>query len=132
MGARERLARRALDLHLDELARRAETVEVDHLVVARAAAKPRGVGTRRPFHEHLERSPDEPLGALAGAPLDHLDEPLHPLDLDLVRYLVRQRRRLGPAPRRVDERERAVVADLLGDLERKPEVLLGLPREADD
>ena len=43
-----------------------------------------------------------------------------------------ERRRLGAAPRREDEREGAVVADLLDDLERLREVLLGLPREADD
>ena len=42
------------------------------------------------------------------------------------------RRRLGPAPRREDEGEGAVVADLLADLERLREVLLGLAREADD
>ena len=42
------------------------------------------------------------------------------------------RRRFGSLPRRVDERERAVVGDLLDDLERLLEVLLGLAREADD
>ena len=46
--------------------------------------------------------------------------------------LVGELRRLGAAARRVDERERAVEADLLGDLERLREVRLGLPREADD
>ena len=39
---------------------------------------------------------------------------------------------LGPAARREDEREGAVVADLLDDLERLGEVRLGLAREADD
>ena len=40
------------------------------------------------------------------------------------------RRRLGAAARREDERERRVVADLLDDLERLREVLLGLARES--
>ena len=39
---------------------------------------------------------------------------------------------LGAAPRREDEGEGAVVADLVDDLERLGEVLLGLAREADD
>ena len=69
--------------------------------------------------EHVERAADEALRALAGAALDDLDEALHALDRDLVRHeVVGQLGRLGAAPRRVDERERAVVADLLGDLER--------------
>ena len=42
------------------------------------------------------------------------------------------RRRLSPSPRREDEREGAVEADLLAHLERLEEVLLGLPREPDD
>ena len=61
-----------------------------------------------------------------------LDEPLHPLDLHLVRHLVGHRRRLGAVARRVDERERAVEPDLLDDLERLAEVVLGLAGEADD
>ena len=56
-----------------------------------------------------------------------------PLDLDLVRDdAVGDLRGLGAAARREDERERAVVADLLDDLERLLEVLLGLAGEADD
>ena len=66
----------------------ARPLEVDDLVVARAAAQPRRVGARGALDEHVERAPDEALGALAGAPLDDLDEPLHALDLDLVRHLV--------------------------------------------
>ena len=38
-----------------------------------------------PFDEHVERAPDEALRALARAALDDLDEPLHALDLHLVR-----------------------------------------------
>ena len=78
----------------------------------------RRVGARRPLDEHLERAPDEALRALAGAPLDDLDEALHALDLLLVRHAVLELGRLRPPPRREDERERAVVADLLDDLER--------------
>ena len=40
---------------------------------------------RRALDEHVERAADEPLRALAGAPLDHLDEALHAFDRDLVR-----------------------------------------------
>ena len=61
-----------------------------------------------------------------------LDEPLHPLDLDLVRHLVGHCRRLGAGARRVDEGEGAVVADLLDHLERLAEVRLRLAGEADD
>ena len=39
------------------------------------------VGAARPLDEHLDRAPDEPLRALAGAALDDLDEPLEPRDL---------------------------------------------------
>jgi hypothetical protein len=49
-----------------------------------------------------------------------------------VWQLIGQIRGLGSAPGRIDERERAVVADRLGDLERLLEVRLGLAREADD
>jgi hypothetical protein len=66
-------------------------------------------------------------------PLDDLDEALHPLDGRVVRdQAVGERGRLGAATRAVDERERAVVADLLGDFEGLLEVGFGLAREADD
>ena len=42
------------------------------------------------------------------------------------------RRGIGAAARRVDERERVVVSDLVDDLERLAEVVLGLAGEADD
>ena len=106
------------DLDLDDLARRAETLEVHDLVVPRAAAQLRGSVRDGPSTSTSSVRPDEPLGALAGAALDDLDEALHRSHLDLVRRLVGQRRRLGAAARRVDERERAVEADLLDDLER--------------
>ena len=78
------------------------------------------------------RAPHEALGALARAALDDLDEALHALDLLLVGDAVLQRRRLGAAAGGEDEGEGAVVADLLGHLERLAEVGLRLAREADD
>ena len=93
----------------------------------------RRVGAARALDEHLLRGARRTaLRALQRAALDDLDQPLHALALDRVRDLVGQLRRLGPAPRREDEREGRVVADLLDDLERGAEVLLGLAREADD
>ena len=68
----------------------------------------------------------------AAMPLHELDEPLDAVALDLVRDLLGHRRRVGARARRVDERERAVEADLLDDLERLAEVVLGLAGEADD
>src|SRR5215218_10647353 len=130
--ARERLARRRLDLDVDVLAGPREAGEVDDLVVARAAAQPARVGSRRALDEHLEGAADEPLRALARAALDDLDEPLHALDLLLVADAVLELRRLRLAAGREDERERAVVADVLDDRERLAEVGLGLTREADD
>ena len=106
--------------------------EVDGRVPPRAAAQHRRVGARRALDEHLLDPADARLVALAGEPLRQLDEPLHALDLQLVRHLVGHRRGLGARARRVDERERAVVADLLDHLERLAEVVLGLAGEADD
>src|SRR4051794_32455208 len=131
--AAEGLARRARDLHADELPGRGRAGEVHGLVVARAAPQARGVGPRAALDEHLELAADEALRALVGAALDDLDEALHALDLDLVcDDSLAQRTGLGPAARREDERERAVVADLFADGEGLCEVLLGLAREADD
>ena len=82
------------DLDLDQLAGLAGALEVDRLVVACAAPEPRRVGPAGPLDQHLHRPADEPLGALAGAALDQLDEALHPLALDRVRDLAGHRRRL--------------------------------------
>ena len=70
-----------------------------------------------------------PLGRHA---LDDVDEALDALVLDLVRHLIRHRRGLGAAPRRVDERKGAVEADLFDGAARLFEVTLGLAGEADD
>ena len=65
--------------HVGQLAGRGQTREVDGLVVAGPAPQPLRVGARGAFHEHLQRAPDEPLGALARVALDDLDQALHPL-----------------------------------------------------
>ena len=83
--AGERLARRRGDLAPARSRPAREAGEVHDLVVPRAAAQARRVGARRALDEHVERPPDEALRALAGAALDDLDEPLHALDLHLVR-----------------------------------------------
>src|SRR3954471_14360424 len=111
---RERLARGRVDLDGDDLARPREAGEVDRLVVPRAATDARGVRARGGLDEDVERAADEPLRSLVRAALHDLDEALHALDLDVVRYdAFAERRGLRAAPRRVDERERAVVAHVL-------------------
>ena len=82
--------------------------------------------------QHLLDRADALGVPLRGDPLHDLDQSLEPLVLDLVGHLVGQRGRLGAVAGRVDEREGAVVAHLLDDLERLREVVLGLAREADD
>ena len=116
--AAQRLRGGAFDLDVDQLAGLGDAVEVDRLVVAGAAPQLGLVGAAGPFDQDLHRPADEALGALGGAPLDHLDQPFHPLDLDRVRQLALHRRRLGFAARREDEGEGAVVADLLDHLQR--------------
>src|ERR1039458_5007742 len=120
--AGERLTRGGADPHVHQLAGSAQTAEVDDLVVARASAPAAGVGARRALNEHLKSAADEALRAFLRPALDHLHQTLEPCHLDLVRELIRQLRGLGSAPGRVDERERAVVADRLGNLDRKTAV----------
>ena len=91
-----------------------------------------GVGAAWPFDEHFLDASNALAVPLRGQALDDLDEPLDPLALDVVRHLVGHRCGFGARTRRVDERESAVVADLLHDLERLAEVVLGLARKADD
>src|ERR1700761_4992886 len=119
------------DRDSDDLSGRAEAGDIDDLVVTRPAAHAARIGSRRTLDEHVESPTHKTLCALMSGPLDDLDEALHPRDLDLVGDLVRQRRGVGAAPRRVEESERPVVSDLLGDLEGLLEVVLGLAREAD-
>ena len=105
--------------------------EIDGRVAARAAAQHRGVRPARAFDEHLLDAPDSLAVPLVRDALDDVDEPLDALLLDISGTWAGQCR-FRPLPRRVDEREGAVVADLLDDLERLLEVALGLAREADD
>src|SRR5204862_116546 len=65
--AGECLRGRRADLHGDDLARASHTLEVHDLVVADATAQARRVGARGALDEHVERAPDEALGALARA-----------------------------------------------------------------
>ena len=130
--AAERRRGRARDLDLDQLAGGRGAVEVDGLVVTGAAAQPRGIGAARALDQDLHGAADEALGALPGAALDQLHQALHALSLHRVRKLVVEPRRLGAPPRREDEGEGAVVADLVDHLERPREVGLGLSGEADD
>src|SRR5437588_4893087 len=116
----KRLTRGAGDLDPDELSRGGQAVEVDDLVVRRAATHSARVGARGAFDEHLKCPSDEPLRSFVGPSLDDLDEAPESLHLDPARHLVGQRGRLRPPARRVGERERAVVADLLSHLERLP------------
>ena len=76
--------------------------------------------------------PEQLLVACVGVALDDLDEPLEALALDVLADLLVHARRVRPAPRRVDERERVIERDLLADRERLGELGLGLAREADD
>ena len=70
--------------------------------------------------------------ARRSALLDDFDQPLDALVLDLLRHLVGQLGRLGAVSRREDEGEGPVVADLLDCGDRLLELLLRLPRKADD
>ena len=67
-----------------------------------------------------------------GNALDDVDQPLDAITLDLFGKLVGHRSRLRARARRIDERERAVVSDLLDCSERFAEVLFRLAREAHD
>src|SRR5262245_9779095 len=132
LDASERGRCRAVDAHVDESARRARPGEVDGCVAPCSPAQQRGVRPARPLDENLLGTPDAFGVPVKRNTLDDLHEPLDAFLLDLLRNLVLGSGRLGPLPRRVDERERAVVGDVLHDLERLFEVALGLAREADD
>src|ERR1700722_2907092 len=131
--AHEGLARGLDDLHLRQLAGRSEAGEVDDLVVACASALALGVCTRGPFDKPLHGTAHEALRALGGATLDHLNKPFHALYLDRMGHdPLGHLGCLGASTGREDEGERAVIAHLLGDLQRLLEILLTLSREADD
>src|ERR671936_1944345 len=126
LGAAKRGRGRAFDADVDELARLGLAGEVHRCVAPRPPAQERRVGPARAFDEHLLHAADAGLVPLERDALAELDQALDPLRLDLVRHLVKHRRRLRAAPRREDERERPVEADLLDDLERAAKVVLRL------
>ena len=120
------------DLDLDQVARLRRALEVDRLVVAAASAQAGRVGAAGALDQDVERAAHEALRALLRARLHEIHEALHALLLHRMRNLTVHRRRLGAAARREHEGEGAVVGDLIDDLERPLEVLVGLAREADD
>ena len=88
--------------------------KIDRLVRAGAAAQRARVGARGALDQHLlRRCRRAPGCARAAWRLDARDEPLEPLALDVLGHLLLHPRGVRAAPRRVDERERVVVADLL-------------------
>src|SRR4029453_17344945 len=121
-----------VDADIDEGAGLARPREVDRRVAARTPPQQRRVRATGPFDEHLLDSADPSSVLALSNALDKLNEPLDPNLFDMSRDLVRGHGRFGAPAWRVDERERAVVGDLLHDLERLLEVALGLAGEADD
>src|SRR5215471_16439872 len=71
---REGLAGRVLDRHRHDFARLGEAAEVHDLVMGAASAHAARVVARRAFDEDVDGAADKPLGALARAGLDELDE----------------------------------------------------------
>src|SRR5438552_11232501 len=132
VGPAQRRRGRACDRDRNELAGSGVAAEVDGRVSARPAAQELRLRAARAFDEHLLDHPDAPRVLFRGDPLHDVDELLDALALHVVRHLIRHRGRLGPGARRVDEGESTVEADLLDDLERLAEVVLGLTGEAHD
>src|SRR5205085_10453218 len=124
--------RGVVDPYGGQLARLCGTSEVHRRVAARAPAEERRVGAARALDEHLLDPPDPLAVSACGDALDDLDQALDALALDLFRHLVGERCGFRTAAGREDERERAVVADLVHGLERLREVPLGLARKAYD
>ncbi len=94
MASAQRRRGRLLDPDVDERARIGRAGEVHRRVAAGAAAQHRLVGARRALDEHLLDEADTSGVAGGRDPLGQLDEPFHPLDLQLVRDLLVHRRRL--------------------------------------
>src|SRR5919204_27746 len=121
-----------LDLDRHELPRARPTGEVHGRVAPRAPTQEIVAGPARAFDEHFLDEADPGAIPTLGDALHDFDHTLDPIALDLLGPLLRHRRRLRPASRREDEREGAVVADLLDDLDGLVEVCLRLAREAHD
>src|SRR5712691_3404685 len=120
------------DQNIGEFARLSVARKVDRRVAPRAPAQERRLRPRGPLHEDFLDTADPLLVPQLRDPVYDLDEALDPLAFKLVRDLVPGRGCFGPLPRRVDESEGAVVADLLDDLDRLAKVIFCLSREADD
>src|SRR5206468_2531383 len=127
-----RLRLSCFDDHVDELSGLRGAAEVHRRIAPRTSTKQRRIRSRRPLHENFLDATDALLVPNASDALRSLDEPFDALVLHLVRDLVRGHGRFGALPRRVDERVRAVEADLLDYLERLAEVVLGLAWKAHD
>ena len=106
--------------------------EVDRGVASGPASSKLGVGAARALDEDLLHPADPLLVSLARDPLHDLDQAFDAVPLDLLGHLIGHGCGFRAAPGAVHEGEGAVVADLLHDLERLAEVVLGLPREPDD
>src|SRR5262249_28385453 len=132
LDASEGRRRGVFDPDLSESPRCGRAREDDRRVPPRAAAQERRIGPARALDEHLLDPADPGSVPPPRDPLDDLDQPLDPFALDVLGHLVRQRRSLRALARRVDEREGAVVADLLDRAHRLLELRLGLAGEADD
>src|SRR6266702_7900333 len=126
LGTAERRRGGRVDLDRDELSSGRSAGEVDGRVPSRAATQEARISPARALDEHLLDPPDT-LGVAGGRrTLDDVDQALDPLLLDLLRHLVGKHSSFGSRARREDERECAVVADLLDDLDRLEEVRLRL------
>src|SRR5215218_4193836 len=132
LRALKRLRRCSLDEHADKLSGLGGSAEVDRRVAPRTSTEQRRVCSRRPLDENFLEATDALLVPSVSDALRDLDEPFDALVLHLVRDLVPGRGRFGARARRVDERVRAVKADLLDDVQGLAELVLRLARKADD
>src|SRR4051794_10951304 len=132
LDASERRRGCVLDLDPSQLAGSRRAGEVHGRVAAGAASEERLVGAAPSLDERVLDPADALAVAVLRHPLNDVDQTLDAVALDLVRNLVGERGGLGAGPRRVDEGEGSVVADLLDRGEGLLELRLGLSGEADD
>jgi hypothetical protein len=114
------------------VARAASRVEIDDAIASRPARSVRRVAPGRSIHQHRHHAVHEPLRAAGGDPRRHFETCGVAGGLDRVGYLIRHLRRWRARPPRVAEREHVVIGDLLDHVERRREILVGLPGETDD
>src|SRR4051794_4773403 len=113
LGALERGRGGGLDRDRHELPGLGGAAEVDGGVASRPPAQDRRVGAARALDQHFLDPPDTFAVARLCNALDDVDQALDPLALHVLGELSVHRRGLRALPRRVDEGERAFVADLL-------------------